>query len=45
MGIFRKFQTYNVCDDWGRRYERELDSSMVNMPGAYPGAQIEEVWT
>lgn len=39
----RRFDANNICDDWGRRYERELNESIQSMPGSFPGARIDEV--
>lgn len=41
--ILRYAYTYDMCGDWGRLYDKELELSMEAMPGTYPSAHIEEI--
>lgn len=32
-----------IREDWGQQYDRSLQAALAVMPGAYPGAQFDEL--
>ena len=40
---YRFYETICIGDDWGLRYQRALESGLAAIPGAYPGATVEEL--
>ncbi|KAF8595816.1 hypothetical protein BDV93DRAFT_528440 [Ceratobasidium sp. AG-I] len=43
LNFVLNIRTYNLHDDWGRRYERKLEQGLAAIPGSYPSAWVEEI--
>lgn len=37
----RRFDTFDMANDWGRSYDKQLDKSLASIPGSYPEACVE----
>lgn len=38
-----QYRTMGIREDWGQQYDRSLQAALAVMPGAYPGAQFDEL--
>lgn len=38
-----RYETYNMSEDWGRRYERLVEQGLAAIPGGFPAAHVEEI--